>query len=149
MSIDRLRVGSRSVLAIRVRRLELEISSVASSVICTKFHGPFTCMRLLRIAYLQRCLHQRGLVATEMVVRDMLDAILSSVHNSKNKSLMIQFQENPCVDQSSSDEEDRSYLHPQKAAPPEPKNWKARKRPVNGVSLDIGTSKIFMGPCQV
>ena len=27
-----------------------------------------------RIAYLQRCLHQRGLVATEMVVRDMLDA---------------------------------------------------------------------------
>ena len=27
MSIDRLRVGSRSVLAIRVRRLELEISS--------------------------------------------------------------------------------------------------------------------------
>ena len=27
-----------------------------------------------QIAYLQRCLHQRGLVATEMVVLDMLEA---------------------------------------------------------------------------
>ena len=39
-----------------------------------------------------------------------------------------------------------SRLYPPKAAPPELKTWKARKRPVNGCSLDIGTSKIRTGP---
>ena len=36
-----------------------------------------------------------------------------------------------------------SHLHPPKA---EPKNWKTRKRHVNGCSLDIGTSKIRREP---
>ena len=34
-----------------------------------------------------------------------------------------------------------SHLHPPKRASPEPKKRNARKRPVNGYSLDIGTSK--------
>ena len=36
-----------------------------------------------------------------------------------------------------------------RTAPTEPKNWKAWKRPVNGSSLDIGTFKMRMGPCQM
>ena len=46
MSIDRLPVGSRSVLAIRVRRLELEISSCRVLGDLHKFHGPFTVLHL-------------------------------------------------------------------------------------------------------
>ena len=71
---------------------------------------------------------------------------LSSVHNSKNKS---NFREIHVWIKAALTRKIGSHLHPKKAAPPEPKNWKARKRPVNGCSLDIGTSKIFMGPCQV
>ena len=71
---------------------------------------------------------------------------LKSVHKSKNKSnfrkvhvWIIQAERRKIG----------SHLHPPKAASLEAKNWKARKLLVNGCSLDIGTSKMRMGPCQM
>ena len=58
--------------------------------------------------------------------------IASTVERSQLEK-QIQFQGNPCVDQSSSDEEDLESSPSSKATPQEWKNWKARKRPVNGL----------------
>ena len=68
--------------------------------------------------------------------------IVSTVERSQFEK-RIQSRENPCAALS---RKIGSHLHAPKAAPPEPKNWKVRKRPVNGCSLDIGTCKIYMGP---
>ena len=59
---------------------------------------------------------------------------LSSVHNSKNKSNLRKIH---VWIKAALRRTIENHLHPPKRAPPEPKNWKARKRPLNGCSLTL------------